>query len=91
MDKEYCLLICDAIISGKNLLTTQTMVFFIFTTIRTSTWIFKTHFKNTGQHFPQIYVFHITLHVCGICGQNQNLKDTQNTSEHATGMYVGYL
>jgi len=68
------------------------MIFFIFTTVRTS---INMDLQNTFQKLQETLSSdtRILYHVISVLvyTDNQNLNNIQNTSEHTTGSYVGYI
>jgi hypothetical protein len=92
MDKQYCLLICDVIFSGKNLDIPKVGIRSIHHSENLNKHGSSKHIsKNSGSTFLRYMYFISCYKYVGIYRQNQNLKDIQNTSEHTTGLYEGYL
>jgi len=92
MDKEYCLLKCDAIFSGKNLDIPEDSILHTHHSENLSKRGSSKHISKTSGNTFLRYMYFISRYKCvGIYRQNQNLNDIQNTFEHTTGLYVGYL
>jgi hypothetical protein len=92
MDKEYCLPICDAIFSGKNLDIPKDGILYIHHSENLNKHGSSKHISKTSGNTSVRYMYFISCYkYVGIYRQNQNLKDIQNTSEHTTGLYMGYL